>query len=263
MLLCIDLGNTHTHFAILDPADPEARVSPVTVPTGSADHPTEGIYPAARRWIDAGQSFEAVAFCSVVPAANVHLRRALEPLGVPIWQLTAAAELGVAITYPRPEEIGHDRLANAAAASQRVGAPAVVIDLGTAVTFDVVTRAGGYEGGIIAPGPALMARYLHERTAQLPLVEDWSSPVVGAIGKSTVEAMRIGAVIGFAGMIEACLEAVLAELAGRGEPEPTVLTTGGAAALLAGRLRRPTVDAPDLTLHGVAAAWQLSAARDQ
>jgi type III pantothenate kinase len=123
--------------------------------------------------------------------------------------------LGLPITYPQPGEIGQDRLANAAGAHALVGSPAVVIDLGTAVTFDIMTRAGGYEGGIIAPGPALMTRYLHERTAQLPLVEDLTSPLERVIGRSTSEAMRIGAMLGFAGLVQTCLDAVLADLAAR------------------------------------------------
>ena len=257
MLLCIDIGNTHTHFGRVVP-DLQRTVVPQTVPTGRLDHPIDGLAPLLRADLDAHGPVNAIAFCSVVPAANIHLRRTLEVLDTPVWQLTADAQLGVPVTYPRPNEIGHDRLANAAGARAVVGTPAVVIDLGTAVTFDVVTRRGGYEGGIIAPGPALMTRYLHERTAQLPLVEDLDSPVTRPIGHSTSEAMRIGAVIGFAGLIQACLDAVIADLRARDEPEPAVLATGGAAAALGNRLRQPLRDVPDLTLRGIAVAWTLS-----
>ena len=257
MLFCIDIGNTHTHFGRIEP-DIRRPSRPQVVPTGRLDHPIDGLAPRLREDLAAHGPVTAIAYCSVVPAANVHLRRTLAPFDAPVWQLTAAAQLGVPVTYPHPAEIGHDRLANAAGAQALVGAPAVVIDLGTAVTFDVLSRTGGYEGGIIAPGPALMTRYLHERTAQLPLVEDLTTPVTHPIGRSTAEAMRIGAVLGFAGLIQACLEAIVSNLRERGEAEPAIITTGGAATALGNRLRQPMRDVPDLTLRGLAVAWALS-----
>ena len=103
-----------------------------------------------------------------------------------------------------------------------------------------------------------MTRYLHERTAQLPLVEDVTTPVTTAIGKSTQEAMRIGAVLGFVGAIQACLDGVLAELTAAGEPTARILTAGGAANVVSGRLTQSTIDVPDLPLRGLAAAWSLN-----
>jgi type III pantothenate kinase len=257
MLFCVDMGNTHTHFALVAPG--AGAVGPVQeLPTGRVDHPMEGLPARLRELIAAHDRPRAIAFCSVVPAANLHFRRAMAALDLPLWQLTHEVPLGLPITYPQPGEIGQDRLANAAGAHALIGSPAVVIDLGTAVTFDIMTRAGGYEGGIIAPGPALMTRYLHERTAQLPLVEDLTSPLERVIGRSTSEAMRIGAMLGFAGLVQTCLDAVVADLAARHEPEPVVLTTGGAAAVIAGRLRQPARDVPDLMLRGLAVGWSLS-----
>lgn len=153
-----------------------------------------------------------------------------------------------------PAEIGHDRLAHAAGAAVLVGMPAIVIDCGTAVTFDIVTHAGGYEGEIIAPGPALIIRYLHERTAQLPIVTDLTSPVTTAIGNSIAEAMPIGAIPGYTGLIQTLLDAVLAALSTRGEPSTPVLASGSTAAIVHQRLRQPVQDLPDLTLRGLAAA---------
>ncbi len=132
--------------------------------------------------------------------------------------------------------------------------PAIVIDCGTAVTFDIVTHAGGYEGEIIAPGPALIIRYLHERTAQLPLVTDLTPPVTTAIGNSIAEAMPIGAIPGYTGLIQTLLDAVLAALSTRGEPSTPVLASGSTAAIVHQRLRQPVQDLPDLTLRGLAAA---------
>jgi type III pantothenate kinase len=253
MLLCIDIGNTHTHVGLLPTGGREPAQNSLDLPTGDL-----GELPAALRSLG-GIKPDGIAFCSVVPDAVPRLHAAVAGLELPIWQLTHEADLGLAITYPRPEEIGQDRLANAAGAVVFGPPPAIVIDLGTAVTFDIITRAGGYEGGIITAGPALMTRYLHERTAQLPLVEDVVTPVDSPIGKSTREALRIGAVLGFTGSIQACLDAVIAELAERGETDPRILTAGGAAELVSGRLRQSTTDLPDLALRGLASAWERTA----
>jgi type III pantothenate kinase len=255
-LLCIDIGNTHTHYGVV--ANGQALFQRA-LPTRLLDHPSEGLGPVLERITAEHPTLEGAAFCSVVPAAAKLLGRVFElhRFARPLFQLTPDKRLGVPLGYPKPQEIGQDRLANAAGAQVFCGTPAVVIDLGTAVTFDIITRSRGYEGGIIAPGVDLMRRYLHEQTALLPLLDD-SLEVSGAIGRSTVEAMRIGTVIGFGGMISALLEAVLAELARRGEPLPKVLATGGAAALLEKTLRHPFIMVPDLTLRGLAAAWRLN-----
>ena len=129
----------------------------------------------------------------------------------------------------------------------------------TAVTFDIVTARGGYEGGIIAPGLDVMRHYLHDRTAQLPLLGDGALAMpASVIGKSTADAMLIGLTAGFAGMIQALLDAVLAELAARGETAPAVIVTGGCAEFVAGRLRPAPRVEPHLTLLGLAAAWRLN-----
>ncbi len=255
-LLCIDIGNTHIHYGVV--AEGPALLLH-SLPTRQVDHPSDGIGPVLHRLLREQPDLEGVAFCSVVPAAAKLLRRLfqLEKFPRAVLQLTADKSIGVPITYPTPAEIGQDRLANAAGAQAFCGAPAIVIDLGTAVTFDIVTRSGGYEGGVIAPGFEVMRRYLHEQTALLPML-DGAIEVAGAIGHSTVEAMRIGTVIGFGGMIRALLEGVLAELDRRGEKPVTVLATGGDVTLLQRTLRHPFTPVPDLTLRGLAAAWRLN-----
>ena len=254
-LLCIDIGNTHTHFGVVGCDDTTDQGE---VKTAALDDPHAGLLPVIRELSRTRPLIEGIAFCSVVPAANARLRAVLaahSPL--PVFQLTHECRLGVPITYPKPAEIGQDRLANAAAAHALGGSPAIVIDSGTAVTFDVITQYGGYEGGIIAPGLEVTRRYLHERTAQLPLLDD-SLEITGMIGKSTTEAMRIGTVVGFPGLIQALLDGVLAELASRGEPEPHLFITGGNAAFLESRLRQTVRVVPDLTLFGLAAAYRLN-----
>jgi type III pantothenate kinase len=278
MLLCIDIGNTHTHYGLIPvpatAAPAPARPLPIqnpeseiqNLPTRALDDPAAGLGPRITALL-ANQPGDAltrarvkgIAFCSVVPAATERLRALLarEKFPHPILHLTHDKHLGLPIAYPRPAELGQDRLANAAAVLALGPLPAIVIDMGTAVTFDVITPALGYEGGIIAPGVELMRRYLHEQTAQLPLLDD-SLRVDGAIGRSTIEAMRIGAVIGFGGMVQALLDAIIAELAARRAPPPRVYATGGAADLLRDRLRTPPANVPDLTLRGLAATWPLN-----
>ncbi len=255
-LLCIDIGNTHTHYGVVTAgvtSDHGAVVTPLL------DDPQEGLPSRLETLLRSRPQIDDVAFCSVVPAINWRLREVLAAAPkLPVFQLTHECTLGVPITYPKPSEIGQDRLANAAAAHSLGGSPAVVIDSGTAVTFDIITRKGGYEGGIIAPGLELTRRYLHERTAQLPLLDD-SLEIKGMVGKSTSEAMRIGTVVGFPGLIQALLDGVLAELDARGEPPPHLFITGGNAAFLQSRLRQPVRLVPDLTLLGLAAAHQLNA----
>jgi type III pantothenate kinase len=256
-LLCIDIGNTHTHYGVVSPA---GVTDQGTVVTSQLDYPKEGLPLRLASLFRAQPQIDGIAFCSVVPAVNARLRDVLAHASrLSVFQLTHECRLGVPVTYPKPSEIGQDRLANTAAAHALGGSPAIVIDSGTAVTFDIITQKGGYEGGIIAPGIEVTRRYLHERTAQLPLLDD-SLEISGMIGKSTTEAMRIGTVVGFPGLIQALLDGVLAELAAREEPPAHLFITGGNAAFLETRLRQQVRVMPDLTLLGLAAAWRLNSA---
>src|SRR5439155_11884152 len=146
--------------------------------------------------------------------------------GLPCLELTPKTLPGVGIDYPKPDTIGADRLANAVAVRHRYGAPAVVVDFGTAVTFDVVDRAGNYAGGIIAPGLAAMTDYLHEKTALLPRIK--IREIEGAVGKSTEQAMLIGAVHGYRGLIRELVLRLKRELKTIHLP---VVATGGYAKL--------------------------------
>ena len=254
-LLCIDIGNTHTHYGVVGPAGTSIQGNLITP---LIDDPQEGLPSRLVTLFETHPNIAGIAFCSVVPAINWRLKEVLANASTrPVFQLTHKHKLGVSITYPNPGEIGQDRLANAAAAHALGGSPAVVIDSGTAVTLDIVTTKGGYEGGIIAPGLELTRRYLHERTAQLPLLDD-SLVIDSVIGKSTTEAMRIGTVIGFPGLIQALLDAVLADLSARGETAAHLFVTGGNAAFLQDRLRPKLKFVPDLTLRGLAAAYRLN-----
>ena len=256
-LLCIDIGNTHTHYGVLAPDYSLAHEG--EMPTPGIDHPIDGI-PALLHHLRAPAGIKGVAFCSVVPHASTLLEHTLNERlpGIPVFHLTHNKKLGLPITYPHPAEIGQDRLANAVAAhALSKGTPSIVIDLGTAVTFDIITLRGGYEGGIIAPGIAVMRNYLHERTAQLPLLDD-SMELPGMIGQSTIDAMRIGVTVGFAGMIQALLDKVLQNLAALGEPTPAIYITGGCGNFIQEHLRQSTQIKPYLTLWGLAEAARLN-----
>lgn len=165
-------------------------------------------------------------------------------------ELNSETLRGVGINYPKRETIGPDRLANALAVKTICGTPALVVDFGTAVTFDVVDRAGDYIGGIIAPGLSAMTDYLHEKTALLPKIRIREPG--GIIGKNTEQAMLIGAVHGYRGLIRGLIEELKRELGTRSLP---VIATGGYAELIADGMPEISEVRPNLTLEGLRLAW--------
>jgi type III pantothenate kinase len=188
-----------------------------------------------------------MALSSVVPKATPHVvRMAQQRWRLVPFELTARTMRMLAVDYARPATIGADRLANAIAAKHQYGAPVVVVDFGTAVTFDVVDRRGRYIGGIIAPGLSAMTSYLHEKTALLPRIQ--VREVDSVIGRSTTEAMQIGAVHGYRGLIRELILKIRQELHARRLP---VVATGGCASLLAAKLPEITAVEPLLTLEGL------------
>src|SRR5690606_27383523 len=149
MLLCIDIGNTHVHAGLVPPGGATPARRQCDLPTATALDDDDALTAHLDRLRTGEPEVTAIALCSVVPAATPRILAAAAGLNLPAWQLNHAAALGVPISYPRPAEIGQDRLANAAGAAALGLIPAIVIDLGTAVTFDIISRRGGYEGGII------------------------------------------------------------------------------------------------------------------
>ena len=186
-----------------------------------------------------------VVVCSVVPKKNREVTRAAGATKV-LW-LNSRSKLGVGIDYPAPRTIGADRLANAAAVARLYGWPAIVVDFGTAVTFDIISRGKSYIGGVIAPGLEAMTNFLYQRTALLPKLS--LKEPRRAVGKSTIEAMRAGAIYGYRGLVREILERIKAQEFGR--RKVTVVATGGYARLIARKL--PEIDAvhPHLTLEGL------------
>jgi type III pantothenate kinase len=181
---------------------------------------------------------------SVVPSARTRIEPAL-PGGSLFVGPTVCADL--AIDYPEPSKIGPDRLANAIGCLARFAPPCIVVDFGTAVTFDVISEKGAYIGGVIAPGLGLMSEYLHSRTALLPHIHLQAPP--RAVGRSTREAMLSGAVHGYRGLVKEILDRIREEEFPR--LTATVVATGGDASLIGGSL--PLFDhiIPKLTLQGL------------
>jgi len=245
VVLLLDIGNTHVHCGLGD-ANQVRRL--VDFPTGSLLRtPFAPVAAATLRGLVGKKVLTGATLCSVVPRATGPARRLVKELfGHSARQLSHRTLPGLGIDYPRPERIGPDRLANALAAKHHFGAPVVVVDFGTAVTFDVVNAAGDYAGGIIAPGLALMTEYLHEKTALLPLVTIREPRSV--VGRSTEQAMLAGAVLGYRGLVRELIGALKRELRA---PRLPVVATGGYAALIARRLPEISAVRPGLTLEGL------------
>ena len=245
MLLLLDIGNTHTHVGLAD----GSRI------TEQRNFDTKGWRSGATgkaiRAFARGENLEGACFCSVVPSASPHCVKLLTGLKLDHLELNSRTLRGVGINYPKPATIGPDRLANALAVKTLCGAPALVVDFGTAVTFDVVDRAGDYIGGIIAPGLSAMTDYLHEKTALLPKISIREPGAV--VGKNTEQAMLIGAVHGYRGLIRGLIGNLKTELATRKLP---VVATGGYAKLIARGMPEIRAVYPNLTLQGLRLAYQ-------
>ena len=248
MLLLFDIGNTNTHVGL---ANDRRVVKQTNIPTAGWFN---GTAVKLVRKFSGHATLDGVALCSVVPHATplVHqTTRVLWKLNV--FELTPKTLRGVGIDYPKPDTIGPDRLANAIAARHHFGAPVVVLDFGTAVTLDVVNRAGNYAGGIIAPGLAAMTDYLHEKTALLPRIK--IREIKTSIGKSTEEAMLVGAVHGYRGLVRELIGELRRELKVKRLP---VVATGGYAKLMASKLPEISAVEPNLTLEGLRLTWKAS-----
>jgi type III pantothenate kinase len=245
MILLFDIGNTNTHVGLANQTR-VLRQTDIPTATWSANKAASPL----KKFVGAAK-IDGVAVCSVVPGATPLVRKAvLRIWRLPTLELTPKTLSGVGIDYPKPETIGPDRLANAVAARAQFGAPVVVVDFGTAVTFDVVDANGNYAGGIIAPGLAAMTDYLHEKTALLPRIK--IREFTRAIGKSTEEAMLVGAVHGYRGLVRELIVELRRELKVKRLP---VIATGGYAKLIGAKLPEILRVEPNLTLEGLRLVW--------
>src|SRR5256885_1876197 len=241
--LLIDISNSFTKLAF-------ATRRRISRPTRIE---TQKLTTSALRRILRGRKIDMLVVSSVVPKKNAAIRAAAKRSRI-LW-LTPRINLGVGIDYPRPKEIGADRLANAAAVAAIYDCPAIVVDFGTAVTFDIVSAKRKYIGGVIAPGLEAMTNFLYRRTALLPKLS--MKEPRSAVGKSTIEAMRSGGVIGYRGLVREIIQRIKAERFPRQKLH--VIATGGYAGLIAKGLSEIDSVHRNLTLEGLRIVGDLNA----
>ena len=230
--LLVNLNNTSTKFAL---ANEKELLEKKVLATKSLSVTT--VKRAIHKW-----KFDHLLVGSVVPKKTAIFRNLF---GIRMMEVTPDLELGIGIDFSEPHGIGADRLANAVGVIYRYGSPAIVVDFGTAVTFDIISSQGVYEGGVIAPGLGMMTDYLYQRTALLPKI-DLEEPV-SVIGKSTRDAMLAGAVYGYRGLVRQIVTEIVAELEGK----VRIIATGSYANLVAAKLPELQIIDLDLTLEGL------------
>lgn len=242
--LCLDLGNTTCRGAVW--SDDQIIEQHVIS--------TNDFISNCNEWLNQWNHLREITYCSVVPNAEHALTSSLYGSDRILASLTAINQSILPIQYPNPQEIGADRIANSIAVHIKYDLPALIIDLGTATTFDVITKDGGYEGGVIIPGPQGMLDYLANQTALLPQIKLGSSRSSKyAIGNSTVRAMESGINHGYLPMIEGIKEAIRTELSDVGKYLKTIIQTGGES------VNFPIDHAyqqSDLTIEGLALSYQ-------
>ncbi len=246
MLLAIDVGNTETVVGVFRDEELASRWRIHTSPDRTAD---ELALLFSGFLAQAGLSFDknvtGVVMSSVVPRATESLREMVSHyFRFDAVVVEPGIKTGVPVLTDNPREVGADRIVNALAAFTKYGGPVIVVDFGTATTFDVVSEKGELLGAAIAPGLHISADALFEHTALLPLVELVAPK--SAIGKNTVESVQSGLVFGYAAMVDGMVERIAKDLG-----QPTVVATGGLASTVIGECR--TVDKHDawLTLEGL------------
>src|SRR5438477_9097562 len=240
--LLIDISNSYAKFAF---ASTKRLTTPARVATRKLSSLVISRFLGDRK-------VRRIVVSSVVPAKNSAIAKAAKKTEV-IW-LDWKLNLGVEIDYTKPQSIGADRLANAAAVAELYGFPAVVVDFGTAVTFDIVSERRTYIGGVIAPGLEAMTNFLYQRTALLPRLS--LEEPRRAVGKSTIEAMLSGAVFGYRGLLREILGRIKSQQFPR--RNVCVVATGGYGRVMDERLSEIGVIPPHLTLEDLRSVGNLN-----
>jgi type III pantothenate kinase len=245
MLLGVDVGNTQTVFGLFAG---ERLVERRRIGT-EAERTGDELAVLLRGLFDL-DGVEGICLASTVPA----LVRSYEDFaerwtGARLLVVGPGTRTGIPVRYDDPREVGPDRIVNAVAARERYGAPCIVVDFGTSTNFDVVSPAGEYVGGVLAPGVEISMDALFARAARLFRVDFSEPPTV--IGKTTGAALQSGLVYGFAGQVDAIVERIRTEL---GDRAPTV-ATGGLADLIVPHSETIEKVDPDLTLEGLRLVW--------
>jgi type III pantothenate kinase len=245
MLLVADVGNTSTTFGLF-----RGRRLLRQWRHATESGRTGARYVAQLKRHLGKNKPTACVFGSVVPQLDRPLKTAVKrATGLTAIAITPRSKLGFKLKVDRPREVGADRVLNTLAALELYGKPAIVLDFGTATTFDCISRGGDYIGGAILLGPDLAAKALNRHTAKLPQVRMAKTRRV--IGRNTVECIQAGLYHGYLGMVQHVLKASIRELGGR----PKVIATGGLARLFAKDLVEVQAVEPDLTLHGLRLAY--------
>ena len=241
--LLIDVSNSYAKLAF---ASRERVSNPVRIPTSELSRTVVAEFLRRRQ-------VKKLVVSSVVPTRNSAISKAAHNKAHVLW-LDWKLKLGVTIDYPKPESIGADRLANVVAVTELYGWPAIVVDFGTAATFDVVSEERSYIGGVIAPGLEAMTNFLYQRTALLPRLS--LKEPRRAVGKSTVEAMRSGAIFGYRGLVREILTRIKAEQFSR--KKIAIVATGGYSGLVASQVPEVAAIHPHLTLEGLRVVGNLN-----
>jgi type III pantothenate kinase len=253
VLLAIDIGNSNVTIGSFRNGGLTA-VRRAATPTSATTDQLEVLLEELLRLDDAAfADVSAIACASVVPSVSAELEAVAARRERPLL-FASAGTVPIPVRVDRPGEVGPDRLVNALAASRLYGTPAIVVDLGTATTFDCVAADGAFVGGAIAPGVALGLEALATRTAKLPRVELRAPDRV--IGRDTVSAIQAGSIVGYQALVNGLLARTRRELADAGDVSPgdihVVLTGGLSQGSWAGGIDGVEAIDPDLTLKGLA-----------
>jgi type III pantothenate kinase len=250
MFICVDLGNTITTIGVLEGTSVKASWR---VMTGRR---TRDEYRMVIESILLNCPLETsdiagAGVCSVVPSETDHVIKAISSLlEVPVSLVDGLSDCGIRVVTDNPAEVGGDRIANAVGAFYGYGGPAIVVDMGTATTFDYISEDGEYRGGVIAPGLVAGARDLWERARMLPEVEIKRPSKI--IGTDTITCMQSGIYYGAIGQVETIVRRMWKEIG----TECKVIITGGRVALMLEDLGIDIEYDPDLTLKGIAHTLQ-------
>jgi len=252
MLLVVDIGNTHTVVGVFRE---EKIIGHWRLRSHSRTPDEIGVY--LLNLLKVGEipigQIKGAIISSVVPPLDYPWSFGIKQyLGVDCLMVSSKLELGIKIAYSNPSEVGADRLVNAVAGLQKYPAPMTIVDFGTAITLDVVSRYGEYLGGTIAPGLATSVEALFGRTAKLPKVS-FDVPTT-VIGKNTMESIQAGILFGFAGLVDNLIAKIEEEL----KQEVTVVATGGDAQKIASLSGRIQYVDPWLTLEGLRFIYELN-----
>lgn len=251
MLLALDAGNTNITIGAYDGDKLMSRWRLRTIHEQTADEwgiLIRNLFALNSLALD---RIGGIIIASVVPPLDQNLTTmAKRYFGIEPLFVTAATDTGIAIRYDNPREVGADRIVNAVAAHQKFGGPCVVVDLGTAITFDVVSENAEYLGGVICPGIGIAMSSLFSKTARLPMVE-FKQPEK-LIGSNTVGSIQSGLYYGYIDLIDGIIERISEELG----PNVKSIATGGQAPLIVSGSRFLKAADEDLTLDGLRMIWQ-------